>query len=599
MCGIAGIVDLKPSSAEALRDRLMSFNTTQRHRGPDDAGLWTSPSGHAGLAHVRLSILDLSSAGHQPMSSPDGGLHIVFNGEIYNFRELRAELEGNGCVFRTGTDTEVLLRLFEREGEGMLSRLRGMFAFAIWDEEKRRCFLARDALGIKPLYYAQRGHSLAFASELKPLQAAGLASGELNHAALARYFRTGSVAEPDTLLADVQCLEAGHFLHWREGEVRKQCYWQIKFDPQAFTPAEAAKEVRAALLDSMRAHFVSDVPVGIFLSGGIDSTALAAMAHEAGQQDLATFSIGVDDAKLDESSVARRTAAHFGTRHQEMRLDAERARALFTRFLGAMDQPSIDGFNTFAVAAFARERGMKVVLSGLGGDELFGGYKTFEAVPKLARTARLAAKVPVLGPAAGWMLERGAPSHRARRIGSLLQSSAKLGDAYECFRGIFSAHEARMLAASYLGCAWQDIRPRALRAINAADPRDAVSECEMRFYMRNQLLKDSDVMSMAHGLELRVPLVDRVLFERVSHIPASLRLRSGKKMLLEAVPEIPEWVAHAPKRGFMFPYEKWLRQGWGDSFARATARVPAANPTWYQRWSVFMLDTWLERLRLG
>lgn len=477
----------------------------------------------------------------------------------------------------------------------MLGRLRGMFAFAIWDEARATCFLARDPLGIKPLYYVKEQGRLAFASELRSLQAAGCAGREIDAAAAVRYFQTGSVAEPDTLLAGVKCLAAGHSLLWENGDAHEHRQWSLPFTPENISPEAAVAEVREALLDTMRAHFVSDVPVGIFLSGGIDSTAVAALARQIGQKDIATFSIGVDDAHLDESDAARRTAEHFGTRHQERRLDAATAQAQFGQFLKAMDQPSIDGFNTHTVAAFAHEQGMKVVLSGLGGDELFGGYKSFDAVPRLAAAARAAGWAPGLGSAGGWMLEHRGRSHRLRRIGSLLRSGRTLKDAYDCFRGIFSTYEAQVLTASYLGCSWRDVKPPPQPVVEAANPRDAVSECEMRFYMRNQLLKDSDVMSMTHGLELRVPFVDRMLVERVTRIPASLRLRSGKKMLLEAVPEIPHWIAGAQKRGFVFPFEKWLAQDWGGAFARATARLPFKNPTWYQRWSVFMFDTWLER----
>lgn len=533
------------------------------------------------------------------MSTVEGRLHIVFNGEIYNFRELRAELEKEGVVFRTSTDTEVLLRLYEKEGRAMLGRLRGMYALAIWDEMRKSCFLARDPLGIKPLYYTVRGSSVAFASEVRALQVGGLADGGMDIDALMRYFQTGSVPEPHTLVKDVHCLEAGHCLLWEAGRLSKHCHWQVHFPPaHDLTKEEAAAEVREALLDTMRAHFVSDVPVGIFLSGGVDSTMLVALAREVGQQDIATFSIGVDDQRLDESDVARRTAGHFTTRHQELRLDADAARRQFASFLPAMDQPSIDGFNTFIVSAFAHQCGMKVVLSGLGGDEMFGGYKSFAQVPKLSAVARASRLLlPGLGGMVGRQMERSASSHRIRRIGSLLQTRGTMRDASLCFRGIFSTHEARVLAAGYLGCAWQDISvevPQSER-VTASHSADAVSESELRFYMRNQLLKDSDVMSMAHSLELRVPLVDRVLFERVSRIPASMRLQAGKKMLLEAVPEIPAWVAGATKRGFSFPFEKWLGQGWGEAFARSSARAPFKDPTWYQRWAIFMLDTWLER----
>ncbi len=595
MCGIAGILNNEGVERLGLISQLDALAAALKHRGPDDRGTWASASGTAGLAHVRLSILDLSSAGHQPMQTQDGSLHITFNGEIYNFRELRTDLERAGVSFRTQTDTEVLLRLYERDGPAMLACLRGMFAFAIWDERRQRCFLARDHLGIKPLYYSLNGNRLAFASELRALQAAGLTSRDLDAGALMRYFKTGSVAEPQTLLADVHCLEAGHYLLWESGKLAKRRYWRVEFHPEEKDATEAVAEVREALLDSMRAHFVSDVPVGIFLSGGIDSTALLALAKHIGQRDIATFSIGVDDTTLDESSVAAHTAAHFGARHQEMRLDADTARQQFAGFLRSMDQPSIDGFNTFTVASFAHRHGMKVVLSGLGGDELFAGYKSFDAVPRLAAFMRALRILPGSGHTLGWLMERFFPSNRLRRIGSMLQTPCTIRDAHACYRGIFSKRDACLLAASYLDCSPAYVPTPPIAHVLAADPRDAVSECELRFYMRNQLLKDSDVMSMAHGLELRVPFVDRTLFQSLARIPAALRLRSGKQMLLEAVPEIPAWVAGAPKRGFVFPFEKWLGETWGTSFADATARIPFKNPTWYQRWSIFMLDTWLER----
>jgi len=595
MCGIAGILTEAGSERETLLSKLDALAAALKHRGPDDRGTWAAPDGVVGLAHVRLSILDLSAAGHQPMPTPDGALHITFNGEIYNFRELRTELEGEGVSFQTQTDTEVLLRLYERDGTAMLAKLRGMFAFAIWDVRHQRCFLARDPLGIKPLYYSLRGGRMAFASEMHALQSAGLAGKELDAGALVRYFQMGTVQEPQTLLTDVHCLDAGHFLLWEKGRLVKRRYWRVEFHPEAVDPGQAVTAVRSALLDSVRAHFVSDVPVGIFLSGGIDSTALVALAKQAGHQDIATFSIAVDDDALDESALARRTAEHFGTRHSSLRLNAELGQQLFTRFLEAMDQPTIDGLNTYAVSSFASEQGMKVVLSGLGGDEMFAGYGSFDAVPRLHELAKAVHLVPLAGEVAGWALERYPYSSKVRRIGSMLRSETSVKNAYRCFRGIFSLQVARILAARYLQCSPGDLPYPSDEELNGLDPRDAVSKCEITLYMRNQLLRDSDVMSMAHGLELRVPLVDRALFERIARVPANQRLRGGKQMLLEAVPEIPEWIRNQRKRGFVFPFEKWLDQRWGDSFAEATRKLPYGRPTWYMRWAVFALDHWLQR----
>lgn len=588
MCGIAGILNHEPAPCALALEKLQA---ALRHRGPDDAGLWLSPTGRAGLAHTRLAVLDLSPAGHQPMRA-DGHV-IVFNGEIYNFRALRAELEATGVGFHTRSDTEVLLRLYQREGPAMLGRLRGMFALAIWDEQAQSAFLARDAFGIKPLYYSLHGGRLAFASEVRALRQAGLASDTPDAAAIQRYLESGSVAEPATLLRDVRCLPAGHHLVWQEGRVREQAWWRPTFAPQAMTAQEAAERTRAALVDSVQSHFVSDVPVGLFLSGGIDSTLLAALARAGGHGGLESFSIGVDAARLDESDVAARTAAHFGLRHHLRRLDAAGMAARFPEFLARLDQPSVDGFNSFVVAGFAREQGMKVVLSGLGGDELFGGYPSFQAVPRLARLADLTRHLPGAREL-GRRVESAPLPPRLRRIGDLLQRGPGLAEAWRVFRGIFPRAEARRLAARFAGCAESALPPaEPAPAAAAEDPRDQVSLLEATGYMRHQLLKDSDVMSMAHGLELRVPLVDRVLFESIAVIPADLRLRAGKRLLLEAVPEIPAWVAGAPKRGFLFPYQEWLAADWGGSFAEARAELADPRAPWYQLWCVFMLRQWL------
>lgn len=595
MCGIAGVLSSEKMDSEKLSLALRQLVDAMKHRGPDDNGTWTNVSGTAGLAHVRLAILDLSPGGHQPMQTGDGRFHITFNGEIYNFRELRRELESDGVFFASHSDTEVLLRLYEKHGVAMLPKLRGMFALAIWDEKCQRCFLARDPLGIKPLYYTTARGRLAFASELRALQASGFAGQQLDAEALVRYFQMGSVQEPHTLLADVHCLEAGHYVMWEQGRFAKNCYWRVTFSPDDMESGDAIQLVRRGLLDSINAHFVSDVPVGIFLSGGIDSSAVLALARAAGHEKISTFSIGVDDAGMDESAPAERTAKHFAADHHALRLDAAKGRQLFSGFLEAMDQPSVDGLNTYAVSAYARQCGMKVVLSGLGGDEIFGGYKSFDAVPRLHALNRAVHKIPLAAGLMGWALERNPYSAKLRRVGSMLRLPPTVKNSYRAFRGIFSFHAAKLLASRYLDCSYDSLPDLPNHQIKVDDMLDAVSKCELTLYMRNQLLRDSDVMSMSQGLELRVPLVDRALFEQVSRVPTHLRLRAGKQMLLEAVPEVPEWIRNQPKRGFVFPFEKWIEEQWGQQFAEATRKLPFKNPTWFTRWAVFMLDHWLAR----
>ncbi len=601
MCGIAGILDLSSSLSDADR-RLAVLQAALKHRGPDDRGAWSSPSGVARLAHTRLSILDLSAAGHQPMGLPGGRFTITFNGEIYNFRELRAEFEQDGVPFQTSTDTEVLLRLYERYGQGMLDKLRGMFAFAIWDELEQTCFLARDPFGIKPLYYSNRGGVFAFASELRALHEAGFGSAGVDAQALMSYFESGSVAEPRTLVQGICSLAAGHCLEWRNGVIENNAWWRIQFPVETSTSEKPSTTLRDALLESTRRHFVSDVPVGIFLSGGVDSTALVALAREIGIKDISTFSIGVDDPGLDESSVARRTAAHFGTDHHELVLGEEAGKRCFEEYIQHIDQPSIDGFNTFTVSSFAREKGIKVVLSGLGGDEMFAGYPSFTQVPRMVQMASMLDLIPGIRHHIGVKLEYHTDSHRLRRVGAFLQSANTVRNAYRAFRGIFSRRAARILATRYAGVTLSELIRSSLEEApsnSAPTPRDEVSLCELSLYMRNQLLKDSDVMSMSQGLELRVPFVDRTLFETIAHIPSASRLRQGKKLLLEALPEIPEWVVNQPKRGFLFPYQKWAATTWGGMFEQTNARLPVKNPSWYQSWAVFMLDRWFEQRGLS
>lgn len=592
MCGIAGILQSEPGIQD-LELLLAGLQGALRHRGPDDCGLWMNASRHAGLAHTRLSILDLSPGGHQPMISADCRRVICFNGEIYNFRELRAWLESQGTVFRTHSDTEVLLHLHAREGERMVERLRGMFAFCIWDEAEQTALLARDPLGIKPLYVHESQGRLAFASELRALTGSGLFKPTLDGAAVQGFFETGTVPEPLTLAKEVRMLEAGHVLVWKAGASSRRRYWRLQFG--AAFEGDPVRHVHEALLDSVLHHFVSDVPVGVFLSGGIDSTAILALANEAGHRGIGSFSITVDDPAADEGEVARRTARHFGSDHHEMRLDAEVARGVFTEFLEHTDQPSIDGLNTFTVSALARRHGMKVVLSGLGGDELFGGYASFTQIPRMLGLHHWLSRVPGLP----MLLGHGGPRHR--RLADFLRSPGSVEDAFASLRGIFSRAEAAALTGWILGKRGPGADAAALSREaggRAATVLDQVSELELTRYMRNQLLRDSDVMSMAHGLELRVPLVDRVLVEKVAQVPAALRFRPNKGLLTAAVPGVPDWVVNQRKRGFLFPFQKWLDSRWGASFQESSANCPVPLDQWYQKWAVFVLRHSLKRLSI-
>jgi asparagine synthase (glutamine-hydrolysing) len=485
--------------------------------------------------------------------------------------------------------------LYQREGESSVNHLEGMFAFAIWDRREKTCFLARDPLGIKPLYLWRHGQSLAFASEIRALLRANLAPSSLCPEALYAYLLYGSVQEPRTLVKQIEMLPAGHTLLWKRGGKPKP-YWQLQFGANEVSSTEAAELTRAALDDSIRRHFVSDVPVGVFLSGGIDSTAILTLARAAGFEKLQTFCISFDDPTYDEGNLAAETASYFQTEHHDWRMTAEDGRNLMDGFLKSVDQPSNDGFNTYCVSKLAHDHGMKVVLSGLGGDELFGGYASFQLIPRMTAWRRRLRWIAPSLRLAGRFGERFATQPKLRRAGTFLQSAGSVADAYWAVRGFFTPGEARQLVSLITGQCLDYSQGGSGDSNGTAPPSvaDEISFLETTRYMRNQLLRDSDVMSMAWGLELRVPLVDRTLQDAVSQVPAKYRLAFGKRLLLEAVPEIPRWIAGRPKRGFAFPFEQWLSREWREVFQEIATLSPVPLTSWYRRWCLFTLNHFLS-----
>lgn len=592
MCGIAGILTTAPGALDLART-LAPVQRALRHRGPDGAGAWQSASGQAAFVHVRLAIFDSSAAGHQPMSIEHGRFTIVYNGAIYNFRELRDELEAAGVRFTTGSDTEVILRLYARDGVACVSRLRGMFAFALWDEQERSCLLARDRFGIKPLYFAVHGERLLFASEVKALTASGLVGRELDPDSVYGYFRTGSVPEPLTILKNVRALPAAHHAHWTNGRLTHSRYWQLQFSPEP-RPVEAiVEEVRHALRNSVTAHLAGDEPVGLFLSGGLDSTAILALASEPGRA-LDTFSMTFPSLPNDEGPAAGRTAARFGARPHDLPIDAAAARRAVAPFIAAIDQPTIDGLNTFVVARFASEQGAKAVLCGTGADELFGGYPTFRGAPRLAAWHSRASLAGPIAALAGRLLEWTGPGVRVRRVGDLLQQRPALDTAYAAYRAIYTRREAAALTTHFTGAVplAPDL-PAAPDGLDTAEA-DAISRLELSRYVRNQLLRDGDVMAMAFGLELRTPFLDGPLVDVLSRVPPRTRVAPGKQLLRRAVPELPDWVTGRPKQCFQFPFEQWLGAEWSDLRADAGRHCGVPANTWYRNWSVFVLESWMR-----
>ena len=605
MCGIAGIMGWSGSKRD-LERRILAMRKALRHRGPDDEGIWMSEDAKGALGHTRLSILDLSVAGRQPMGGNGTKTRIVFNGEIYNFRNLRRKLEAAGRSLETQSDTEVILNLYEGKGIDCVQLLRGMYAFAIYDSINNSCFLARDPFGIKPLYYTQVRGTLLFASEVRSLIASNLFQPALSEVGLRGYLRTGSVPEPWTLLQDVFVLPAGHRAFWRAGQgLRIEEYWKMQFPGQTSAEENSVERTRQALLDTIEAHFVSDVPVGIFLSGGIDSASILSLSRRQFGSGIRTFSIAFSESEWDEGPLAHRVADHFGAEHSEHLLQPREGREIFHEYLESLDQPSIDGFNTYCVSRLARSHDMKVVLSGLGGDELFGGYQSFSRLSRITATGKRVqfSGVSLLGRA----VEKWSPTSKLKRLGDFLQQPPTMTSAYELLRCVFTRSETGAIAEEF-GIGGEEY-PEGGEAPftppgtvhKRSDPEefptagDFVSYLEFTRYMRNQLLRDSDVMSMGQGLELRVPFVDRELFEVVASIPAGERHRSGKSLLVDAVGDLPDLILNRPKRGFLFPLESWMRNEWRDLFEDVAAPRRIPLQPWYRRWALKVLTHWIER----
>ncbi|MDQ3918275.1 MAG: asparagine synthase (glutamine-hydrolyzing) [Acidobacteriota bacterium] len=601
------------------RKLVMSLTAALAHRGPDAEGAWFSPDGRAGLGHRRLSILDLSPSGRQPMVSADGRFVITFNGEIYNFLSLREEMERDGERFSTGTDTEVLLRLWAMRGVGCLSLLRGMYAFAVWDDLERRLWLVRDPMGIKPLFYAHEAGALTFASEAKALRKAGLGGG-ISPAGAGAFLRWGSIPAPLTIFEGIHALPPASWLSWDEadGKIRIETYWDFNsawakskaLVGEVATREQAVEWTRDALRESVRAHLVSDVPVGAFLSGGIDSTAVVSFMRQAGQREIKTFSIGMEDAALDETRYARQAAERYGTEHHEWRISAADYARLRPEFFSALDQPTVDGFNTFLVSKLAHDHGMKVVTSGVGGDEIFRGYEmTFKNVPALGRVLRRVPKA-VRGTGAGALRRRPLRKllRKPGRYVSLLRAEPQLAHLYLWSRELFTADEVRGLFAR------SDFADEAARVDMAqflpdyeADniSRQAeISILEARRYLASQLLSDSDSFSMAHSLELRVPLVDRTLYEQLIAINDEFFLdgdSTPKALLVAATGDLPEQLVRRSKQGFTLPFQNWL--GGGDDPRRClspmlrspltekiSAEVRRNRRHWSAWWAIQILE---------
>jgi asparagine synthase (glutamine-hydrolysing) len=581
MCGIAGGVFWNDAiGVPEAQAAVSAMVQAQLHRGPDGHGLFTSAAaGEAGvfavLGHTRLAIIDLSPAGAQPMGGADGNPAITFNGEIYNFAALRAELESRGAHFTSHSDTEVLLRGYDVWGRDLMSRLRGMFAFALWDGQKRQLLIARDRLGIKPVYFHRGDGYLLFASEVRALLATGLVPRHLDPTAFAQYLAYQSVPTPRTLVRGVSALEPARYMTVDgAGRVESGEYWRMLSSPAVngdVSPDEARRRVASTLREAVDCHMVSDVPVGAFLSGGIDSSAVVALMREAGHTPH-TFSVGFDEQAFDESSHAALVAHTFRTKHTHIQLRASDLLDQLPAALKAMDQPTGDGVNTYVVAGAVRARGLKVALSGLGGDEVFGGYPSFGRLLKIADLTRVWGRSPAsLRQLAGGTLRAlGGASIQAAKAAAILESDGEIASMFPHMRQLLSSDQRAALLSESAQARIEERSDPYERLLDDAyvqaphsSPFSRISFAEARTYMHDVLLRDTDQMSMAHALEARVPLLDHVLVEEVMALPDAIKWPQNgtpKPLLVAALDKrLPESIVHRPKQGFALPFAPWMR----------------------------------------
>jgi asparagine synthase (glutamine-hydrolysing) len=578
MCGIAGIFSYSDTADQVDTEELLRIRESMVSRGPDGSGLWVSANKRIGLAHRRLSIIDLTESGAQPMSTQDGRYHVVFNGEIYNYRELRECLEAKGYSFRSSSDTEILLNLYAEYNAGMVEHLRGMYAFAIWDEKKQGLFLARDPFGIKPLYYSNDGKSFRFASQVKALLKGGRVDTTAQPAGHVGFYLWGYVPEPYTLYKGVSALPAGTTL-WID-LTGHQCFQQFFNLSNEIAKAEELRRatpdiskythefLRDAIKDSVQCHQIADVDVGLFLSAGLDSTTLTALAAESSNNNLNTITLGFEEYKNtdnDETILAAEVAARYGTNHQSKFLSKHDFTESLDDLLLAMDQPSIDGVNTYFVSKVAKESGMKVALSGVGGDEIFGGYPSFKNIPEMVKLFGWGCKVPAMGKVFRWISAPVLKHMTSPKYAGLLEYGGSYSGAYLLRRGLYMPWELpSILDGDLVREGWNELQPlvnleETVSGIGSAKLK--VSALELSWYMRSQLLRDADWAGMAHSLEIRVPLVDVVLFR--SLLPYLLSENSPTKQDMALVPnkKLPEKLLKRSKTGFSVPVREWLLNG--------------------------------------
>jgi asparagine synthase (glutamine-hydrolysing) len=613
MCGIAGILNKQET---VQPDQIRRMTDSMCHRGPDAEGIYIDKE--LAFGHRRLSIIDLSDAANQPFEDVSGRYVIIFNGEIYNYAEIKPLL--SDYPFRTHGDTEVILAGYIRWGADCLTHLRGMYTIVIWDKQNRELFIARDRLGVKPLYYFHDEQQFIFASELRAILSIGKTNRRIDQTAIAEYFRYQSVGFPFSPVEGIRQVEAGTWMRVKNGSVQTRKYWDAtdkNFEFHFTEKKEVEQKVKELMLQSVKRRLVSDVPVGAFLSGGIDSSAVVGLMVEAGDASPNTFTIAFDESEYDESKYADIVAKKFNTRHVQVRMKPEVMLDELTNALDAMDSPSGDGINTYVVSKAIHKEGIRVALSGVGGDELFVGYPIFENYIRLQKKS-WAWKLPLaLRNGLSGLLGKGEKKDRMRQL--LAADSPSIENAYPILRQLISPEVLKELTSLH-----ETEKETLVSQLNAK--RDAISKlpfysqitaAEYLGYTQNTLLKDTDQMSMANSLEIREPFFDQDLVEFIMSVPDSFKAPLyPKSLLVESLrPLLPDEIVHRKKQGFVFPWKEWMKKELrvfcetrihhiaqrdfiqGDHLKMEWNRFLSGDPNirWQQIWLFVVLEYWMEK----
>jgi asparagine synthase (glutamine-hydrolysing) len=589
MCRIAGVIN-RSMSTSCLEGIVKEMCQLLQHGGPDGEGVYTNTENHLVLGHRRLSLIDLSSNGHQPMPYANNRFYISYNGELYNYLELKEELKKAGCCFTSQSDTEVILAAFATWGTKSFTRFNGMFAFALWDNDTNEIFLVRDGIGMKPLYYAHTAEGLAFASEIKAFKAISYLQQKNNKAAI-YLMAYGHLPEPITTLKEVKPLEKGTWLkyHVASATIETNVFKQFSYFEKIDNKKEAIEYIQSSLNDAVQRHLLSDAPIGVFLSGGLDSSIVTLLAKKT-HADLKTVSIFFEDKNYSEKKYQDILQQDLSFAQHQHLVTANDFHTHLPGIMDAMDLPSCDGINTWFISKYAKENGLKAMLSAVGGDELYGGYPSFDRMKAALLLKELPNKI--------LRARTNSSSKKIRRM-SYLSINGVVGK-YLFLRGQFVPSEI----AKYLNAdeteVWKILEEEPLiKNIDYLTPGNQASWMECNLYMQNQLLRDVDVMSMAHGVEVRLPFLDMSFFNLSLQICSSLKYRghSRKQLLIDSFKQkLPEQIWNRPKMGFAFPFKEWLGEDRyvksrnGKYMGEYLAKMRSGGIHWSQFYTLLLLE---------